>query len=112
MKQITIALFVSVLGILFLTGCHKSDSNQVRRARLLVDENIQLKKDIKEKDLKIEELKAQIEALEVENAKVIEQSGEASIKTLRMLLDTENRAKAVIAENEKLKEELKQLKAE
>ena len=84
MRQFTAILFISVLGLLLLAGCQESDSSQIRRARLIATENMQLKQDLEEKDQKIEELKAQIETLEVENAKVIEQSGEASIKTLRL----------------------------
>ena len=112
MRQFTILLFVSVLGILLLAGCQESDSSQIRRARLIATENMQLKQNLEEKDQQIEELKAQIEALEVENAKVIEQSGEASIKTLRMLLESEKRAEAIVIENRKLEEELEKLKAQ
>ena len=112
MRQFTIVLFVSVLGILLLVGCQESDSSQIRRARLVATENMQLKQDLEERDQQIEELKAQIEALEAENAKVIEQSGEISIKTLRMLLESEKRAEAIVIENRKLEEELEKLKAQ
>ena len=112
MRQFTILLFVSVLGILLLAGCQESDSSQIRRARLIATENMQLKQNLEEKDQQIEELKVQIEALEVENANVIEQSGEASIKTLRMLLESEKRAEAIVIENRKLEEELEKLKAQ
>ena len=112
MRQFTILLFVSVLGILLLAGCQESDSSQIRRARLIATENMQLKQNLEEKDQQIEELKVQLEALEVENANVIEQSGEASIKTLRMLLESEKRAEAIVIENRKLEEELEKLKAQ
>ena len=112
MKQLTIVLFISALATLLLTGCQESDSSQIRRARLIATENMQLKQDMEERNRQIEELKAQIEALELENAKVIEQSGEASIKTLRMLLESEKRAEAIVIENRKLEEELEKLKAQ
>jgi len=111
MRQSTIILFLSVLSILLLTGCQESESSQIRRARVIGNENLQLKQELEGKDQQIEELTAQIEALEVEKAKVIEQSGETSIKTLRMLLESEKRAEAVVIENRKLQEELEKLKA-
>ena len=112
MKQLTIVLFISALATLLLTGCQESDSSQIRRARLIATENMQLKQDLEDRDQQIEELKAQIEALELENANVIEQSGEASIKTLRMLLESEKRAEAIVIENRRLEEELEKLKAQ
>ncbi|MHC4232710.1 MAG: hypothetical protein ACYSTW_08955 [Planctomycetota bacterium] len=112
MRPLTIVLFISALAPLLLTGCQESDSSQIRRARLIATENMQLKQDLEDRDQQIEELKAQIEALELENANVIEQSGEASIKTLRMLLESEKRAEAIVIENRKLEEELGRLKAQ
>ena len=112
MRQFTIVIVVSVLGVLLLTGCQESESNQIRKARLVGAENLQLKQDIEEKNQQIEELTAQIETLEVEKAKVIEKSGETSIKTLRMLLESEKRAEAIVIENRKLQEELEKLKAQ
>ncbi|MHC4761694.1 MAG: hypothetical protein ACYS9H_10185 [Planctomycetota bacterium] len=112
MRPLTIVLFISALATLLLTGCQESDSSQIRRARLIATENMQLKQDLEDRDQQIEELKAQIEALELENANVIEQSGEASIKTLRMLLESEKRAEAIVIENRKLEEELERLKAQ
>ena len=112
MRPLTIVLFISALAPLLLTGCQESDSSQIRRARLIATENMQLKQDLEDRDQQIEELKAQIEALELENAEVIEQSGEASIKTLRMLLESEKRAEAIVIENRKLEEELERLKAQ
>ena len=110
MKQFTIVIVFSILGILLLTGCQESDASQIRRARVIGTENLQLKQDLKEKDQQIEKLTAQIEALEVEKAKVIEQSGETSIKTMRMLLESEKRAEAIVIENRKLEAELEKLK--
>ena len=112
MRQFTVIIVISVLGILLLAGCQESDASQIRRARVIGNENLQLKQDLAEKDEQIAELKKQIEALEVEKAKVIEQSGETSIKTLRMLLESEKRAEAIVIENRKLEEELEKLKAQ
>ncbi|MHC5118347.1 MAG: hypothetical protein ACYSQY_15040 [Planctomycetota bacterium] len=69
MKQLTIVLFISALATLLLTGCQESDSSQIRRARLIATENMQLKQDLEDRDQQIEELKAQIEALELQALK-------------------------------------------
>ncbi len=111
MKQFTIIIVVSILGVLLLTGCQESNAGDIQRARVIVDENLQLKQDLEEKDQQIEKLTAQIEALEAKNAEVITQSGETSIKTLRMLLESEKRAEAIVIENRKLEAELEKLKA-
>ncbi|OQY04035.1 MAG: hypothetical protein B6I25_07465 [Planctomycetales bacterium 4572_13] len=110
MRQITTILFVSVLGVLLLAGCQESDASDIRRARVIGNENLQLKQDLEEKDQQIDKLTAQIEMLEAKNAEVIEQSGETSIKTLRMLLESEKRAEAIVIENRKLEKELEKLK--
>ena len=112
MRQFTIVLFVSLLGVLLLAGCQESESTQIRRARVVANENLQLKQDLKEKDQQIEELKKQIEEIEAKNAKEHEKFGNTTIKTLQMLSQTENRNQALTLENEKLKEELEKLKAQ
>ena len=112
MRQITIVIVISVLGILLLTGCQESEASQIRRARVIASENMQLKQDMEERDQQIEELKAQIEALEVKNAKEHEKFGNTTIKTLQMLSETENRNQALTLENEKLKKELEKLKTQ
>jgi septal ring factor EnvC (AmiA/AmiB activator) len=61
--------------ILLLSGCHspQSDSDIVRRARLTGDENIQLKKQLTEKDTRIKDLNKEIDKREKENAAQQEQ---------------------------------------
>lgn len=112
MRQFTIALLFSGLSILLLAGCQKSEANQIRRARVIGNENLQLKQNLKEKDQEIEELKRQIEEIEAKRAEENEQFGNTTIKTLQMVADTENRNQALALENEKLKEELEKLKAQ
>jgi cell division protein FtsB len=99
-------------GMFLFAGCQESDASQIRRARLVANENIQLKKQLQEKDQQIEELKKQIEQIETESAEAIEKSGEASGKTLRLLLESEKSNEALILENERLKEEIEKLKAQ
>ena len=112
MRQTAIVLFVSVLGILLLAGCQESDANQIRRARVVGNENLQLKQDMKEKDQQIEDLKKEIEKIETESADAVERAGEMSIKSMRLLLESEKRAEGLLIENRKLEEELEKLKAQ
>ncbi len=110
MRHFVVILFISVLGVLLMSGCQESESTQIRRARLIANENIQLKKQLKEKDQQIEELKKQIEELIAKSEKEQEQFGNTTLQTLQMLGETENRNQALTLENEKLKEELEKLK--
>ena len=89
MRQLKTVLFISALGALLLTGCQESDSSQIRRARLIATENMQLKQDLKERNQQIEDLKTEIEKIETESAEAIERAGETSIKSMRLLLESD-----------------------
>lgn len=112
MRQVTIVILIAALSILLLTGCQKSNASQVRRARLVVDENLQLKKQLEEKNQLIEDLEKQIEEKEAEMAKAEENFGTTTIQTLQMVADTEKRNQDLLLENAKLKEELEKLKTQ
>lgn len=111
MRHMTTILLAAVLGTLLLAGCQKSDASQIRKARLIANENLKLKKQLAEKDAQIQDLKKQIEQIEAEKAKADEEFGSTTIKTLQMVAETEDRNQALTLENEKLKEELEKLKA-
>ena len=111
MRHTTIVLLTALLGTLLLAGCQKSDSSQIRKARLVANENLQLKRQLAEKDTQIEDLKKQIEKIEAEKAKADEEFGSTTIKTLQMVAETEKRNQALAEENEKLKKEIEQQKA-
>ena len=112
MKQITVVMVIAAMGLLWLTGCQKSGNTQIRRARLVANENIQLKKQLQDKDKQIEDLKKEIEEVQAKNAKEHEEFGNTTLKTLQMLADIENNNQALTLENEKLKEELEKLKSQ
>ena len=112
MRHIAIVIGITVLGLWALSGCQESDASQIRRARLVANENIQLKKQLEEKDQQIEKLKKQILEIEEKTAKSVEQAGNTSIKSMRLLLESEKNNEALILENQKLKEELEKLKAQ
>jgi hypothetical protein len=103
---------VIALCIPVLIGCQKADSTDIRRARLVANENLQLKKDLQEKDQQIESLKQEIERIESESAEKVERAGETSIKSMRLLLESEQRAEELLIENRKLNEELEKLKGQ
>ena len=111
MRQIIILTTVSVIAIVLGTGCQESDATQIRKARLIGTENLQLKKQLKEKDQQIEDLKKEIEQVKAEMAQKEKQSGQTSIKSLKLLMESEKRAEGLVIENRKLKEELEKLKA-
>ena len=111
MKHTTMALLTVAFGTLFLAGCQESDATQIRKARVIADENIQLKKQLAEKDARIQDLKKQIEKIETERAKAEEKFGDSTIKTLKMMMETDRKNQALTEENERLKKEIASLKA-
>lgn len=110
MRQYALVLSILASCLFPLIGCQEADSTQIRRARLIANENLQLKKDLKEKDQQIMELKQEIEKIETESAEKIEKAGETSIKSMRLLLESEKRAEELLIENRQLKEELEMLR--
>ena len=112
MRHVAIVIGITVLGLWTLSGCQESDASQIRRARLVANENIQLKKQLEEKDQQIEKLKKQILEIEEKTAKSVEQAGNTSIKSMRLLLESEKNNEALILENQKLEDELEKLKAQ
>jgi len=110
MKRMTFVLLTAAFGTLLLAGCQKSDASQIRKARVVANENLQLKKQLTEKEIQIQDLKKQIEEIEAEKVKADEQFGSTTIKTLQMMAEVENRNQTLTAENEKLKEEIESLK--
>ncbi|MHC4836069.1 MAG: hypothetical protein ACYTCN_09105 [Planctomycetota bacterium] len=112
MRQIVIALFILLLSVPLLTGCQESQAGQIRRARVIADENLELKQELKQKNKQIQDLNKQIEEIEAKNAEEHKKFGETTLKTLKILAESENKNKALTAENKKLKEELEKLKAQ
>ncbi|MHC5199328.1 MAG: hypothetical protein ACYSO1_04335 [Planctomycetota bacterium] len=112
MRQNVITVLIVLLSVPLLIGCQESRSGQIRRARLIADENLELKKELKQKDEQIADLKKQIEEIE---AKIVEENkkfGDMTLKTLPFLAESEKKNQALTAENKKLKEELAELKAQ
>ena len=112
MRQVVVVIFMAAVGILLLTGCQESEGNQIRKARLVANENLELKELLGEKDQQIEGLKKQIEDMEIKSAKEHEEFGNLTLKTLQMLAESENQNQALTLEIEQLSEELEKLKAQ
>lgn len=111
----TIVMSLAVcIALSMLTGCQKteSDAGLVQRARLVGSENLKLKKEIEQKDARIAQLEQQIEELKVQNAKAIEESGEANFKLVQILADSEKTNEQLRQEIETLRAELEKLKTQ
>ncbi len=88
MTRQIITLSLAALGLVTLaSACQPSSDSMVRRAQLVGNENLKLKKEIQQKDAEIAELKKEIERLKAEYAKFQEDTGQSSIKLLQLLTD-------------------------
>ncbi|MHC4553119.1 MAG: hypothetical protein ACYSUT_10215 [Planctomycetota bacterium] len=113
MRYLLLSVLAAAMAVM-LCGCQESSSSgssaDIQRARLVGNENIQLKKQLAAKDAEIEQLKKDIEQIKAEKADAIQQSGETNIKVMKIVLESETRNTALKAENAKLKAELEKLK--
>lgn len=78
-----------------LAGCgaqsSQSSPDLVRRAQIVGNENIQLKKTLAEKDARIADLNKQLDAAKAENDRIQEQHGESYTKLLQILTDCQTK---------------------
>jgi predicted amino acid-binding ACT domain protein len=115
MKNITISLLILALslGILIsISGCGPNkDTSVVRKAKLVGDENIRLKKQLDLKDKEIGKLNETIAEKDAEITRVKQQSGDSSLKIMQHLVQGETAVKQLTAENKQLKAKIKQLEA-
>jgi len=92
--QLKTLILCSVLCLLTsVVGCQKpaqgnsGDADALRRAQLVGNENIQLKKTIADKDAQIADLQKQLEAAHAENDRIAEQHAEIYKGLMQNLLD-------------------------
>jgi len=117
-EQIPKALFLAIcVAIVTCAGCQEENLPSDKMSRAVAAENIQLKKELKQRDEKIERLKKQYE-------KQIQQQKEQLAKCLKQKEALEKQLQknvkdqvddvlaTVIDENAKLREEVKKLKEE
>ncbi|MBL7215848.1 MAG: hypothetical protein ISS71_09250 [Phycisphaerae bacterium] len=115
MNRTIVTSLVICIALITLTGCQKSqesDSGLIQRARLVGNENLQLKKQLEEKDLKIAQLEKDIEQLKTEKAQAAQKAGDTNFRIMQIVAETEKKNQALVQENEKLKQELKKLKVQ
>ncbi len=99
-------LIACCFALITLAGCQESNSNMIQRARIVANENIKLKDQIKKKDLQIEQLKQDIETLKAEKVKISKNTGDINITLIQSLSDAKKTNTELKAENARLKEEL------
>jgi len=117
-KQIPKVLFLAIcIAIVTCAGCQEQELPSEKKSRAIAAENIQLKKGLKQRDEKIEQLKKQYEEQMQQQkeqlAKCLNQK-EALEKQLQKNVkdQVDDVLATVIDENAKLREEVKKLKEE
>ena len=110
--RIVLCALVAAMAVLLVAGCQESESSQIQRARLVGNENIQLKKQLAAKDAEIAQLKKDIEQLKADQAAETMKAGETNIQIMRIVAETEQQKAKLQAENTQLKAELEKLKTQ
>ena len=88
------AFLLLVLAVA-LAGCQTrsadASSGEMRRARLVGNENISLKKTIAEKDSRIADLQKQLEEAQAENDRITNQHGETYKGLMEIIVDCQTK---------------------
>ncbi len=119
MKGLAQKALVLAIGVVIMVGvgCQEGEVPSTKKARLIASENMQLKKQLEQRDSEIEKLKSehdrQIKLREEQTAKCLQQK-QALQKKLQE--DIQERVDevlaAVVEENARLQEEIGELKAQ
>jgi site-specific recombinase XerC len=119
MKGLTQKALLLAVGVVIMVGagCQEAEAPSTKKARLIASENMQLKKQLEQRDSEIERLKSehgrQIKLREEQTAKCLEQN-KALQKQLQQ--DIQERVDevlaAVVEENARLQDEVSKLKAQ
>ena len=103
-----LALSAVISLTMVLAGCGEQNlTAQQRKTKLLANDNLQLKNELKAKD---KEIKAQMDLVKdckKENARAQEASNDTMVKMLQILTDTNIELETLKAENSALKQKLK-----
>jgi len=103
MKQSLIALLISMLLLIAVSGCQEGDG----RAQMIANENLRL--ELKEKDTKIGELQSLLDKCEDKNKKLTEQSQKSGAGFMEIFAATNEKVVLLEQENAKLKARIKEL---
>jgi len=99
MRNRRVGLVVIVVSCLLITGCQKPAAGlSTRKAQIVGSENLQLKKDIADKDKQIAALTQQLQEAKQENEAIEQQHGDTYGKLLQMLADCETKREKLEAE--------------
>ena len=119
MKRLTQKALVLATGVVIMVGvgCQESEAPSTKRARLIASENMQLKKQLEQRDSQIEKLKnehgKQIKQLEEQIAKCLEQKQSLQKRLQENVQERVDEVLAtVVEENAQLRQEISKLKAQ
>ena len=103
---LTLATAISMT--MLLTGCGEQNlTTQQRQAKLLANDNLQLKNELKAKDKEIKVQMNLVKDCKKQNARAQEQSGDSLGKMLKIMAETNIELEKLKAENAALKQKLK-----
>ena len=111
MKRILLSIlsaFIIAVWLSSLSGCDET-AQQKRKARLVANQNLELKNLLKLRDEQIATLEAELEKCRKERADFEFKSGETARKMLELLSETTKELEQLRQENEKLKQQLGEL---
>ena len=108
----TVLLFLGTATVITLSGCREeSGKMSLRKARLVGNENIELKKQLKLRDEEIERQKQLVVQCQTDRVKDNDLTSDNTIKMLKHLSETTKQVTALTAENKHFKEKIKELEA-
>ena len=106
----TVLLFLGTATVISLSGCREESGNMsLRKARLVGNDNIELKKQLKLRDKETERQKQLVEQCHADRIEDQDLTGDNTIKLLKHLADSSKQVTALTAENKQLKEKIKEL---
>ena len=108
----SLIIVLLILGLGLLVGCQEqSESDIVKKARLVGQENIELKKQVKKQDQAFQEQKDLLEQCRQEVIKGQEESTDTGAKMLEIASKAATEAENLRIENEKLKARIQELES-
>jgi len=113
MRNVLIATMLVLLGagaVGGLSGCREESADMsLRRARLIGNENIELKKQLKQRDEEIQRQKQLVQQCLADREKDKAAIDSTMLKMLKQLADLSKQVEELTATNTQLKEKIKQL---
>lgn len=112
MRQLAcLALAVALAISLWTTaGCEESEGALSRRARLVADENLKLKEQLRACRAEVQQQQQLLAESQKTSEQIAADSGEANIKLLKALGELGKQVETLSAENQRLKAQLEAVK--